>query len=246
MGTLLKNKKFYLGLTILAITTTAAVAYVNRPKEEIVVSNSFSTENVGKDTANGVEETKINKAPIISEKITKDIEKKEVKEVQNIAKETSKENTKESPKTVNPKKDNSTPAPAKKASGKATTYRNSKHGIELTFPADWQNKYVVYEDDDGFSVCYEFQHDAYGNECPKGACGGRYLFCIRETSKLNENQLGVIDGIRGVPKRKIIHGREYAIGGPTDYLGPQDHPDGAEIERLLNELPGIIANLKEI
>lgn len=98
-------------------------------------------------------------------------------------------------------------------------------------------------------MSYIFQHDYYidphGNKIQRGEIKTRYLFCIKEKSKLDENLIANIDGIRNVPKYKTIHGKEYVIGGPTDCLGNND-PDRDEVEQFLSDVPDIISSLKEI
>lgn len=131
----------------------------------------------------------------------------------------------------------------------ATTYRSDNIGIELTLPANWQNKYIVNKTNDGIIVSYIFQHDYYidyyGNRYSRGDSKARYLFCIRDTALLDENSLSTIDTINNVERFKTIHGKKYVIGGPTDCLEKND-PDRPEVEQFLRDLPGIINSIKEV
>lgn len=137
----------------------------------------------------------------------------------------------------------------KKTPSKAAAYRSNKLGIQLTFPSNWQNKYTVTETKAGIVISYIFQHDYYydyyGQKYSRGDCKTRYLVSIQDVSLLSENDLAVIDKINNVPRFKMIHGKKYVIGGPTDCLESGD-PDRAEVDQFLRDLPNIINNIKEI
>ena len=240
--------KLNIGVIIWAIDLAAGVTLgfildSNEEKESDTVLDKPDVIETASDDETVKEDDEVKNEPVKQEEVK--IDSPVSNEEQQPKVQEKQEKDSKTPKTENKKIEQ----PKNNNTGAVTTYRNEKMGIELTFPARWDNKYIVRETTEGIVVSYIFQHDyyidPYGNKIQRGEMKTRYLFCIKEKAKLDENLIAIIDGIPNVPKYKTIHGKEYVIGGPTDCLENGD-PDRLEVQKFLSDLPGIINNLKEI
>lgn len=112
-------------------------------------------------------------------------------------------------------------------------YINRNFGLSITFPASWNGKYAISEDNAGINVCYKpASHPAEGSGL---------LFTIKKkTPDLNEDFLDTV-GKRNVTNSK---GVTFVIGGPTDVGFPPDNPEFSTYKQLTQERSAVVDTIK--
>lgn len=113
-------------------------------------------------------------------------------------------------------------------------YQNKNLGLSITFPSNWNNKYIVKETANGISVCFK--------PVNKVNSTGLFFTIRKKTSDLNEE---MYDSVAG--KREItVNGISYFLGGPTDIGFPDDNPEFKTYRNLQEQLPSIVNSIKPI
>lgn len=131
-------------------------------------------------------------------------------------------------------------APAKPVQQPTATspqkYVSKNLGFSLTFPASWQGKYTIAEDNNGLAVIFKpTNHPAEG--------GGMLFTVAKKTPELYE---GMLDTISGAKRSFTANGVDFVIGGPTDIGFPPDNPEYSTYKQLSSERSSVINTIQSI
>ena len=131
-------------------------------------------------------------------------------------------------------------APAKPVQQPTATspqkYVSKNLGFSLTFPASWQGKYTIAEDNNGLAVIFKpTNHPAEG--------GGMLFTVAKKTPELYE---GMLDTISGAKRSFTANGVDFVIGGPTDIGFPPDNPEYSTYKQLSSERSSVINTIQSV
>lgn len=153
--------------------------------------------------------------PTTNTEVSKSVENKE--EVKTKEVETKKENTE-----------------AKKKP-EAMTYTSKSSNFSFVIPAKWQDKYFIKDDGTTLSVYMKHKDNL--------SMGSGLLFII--TSDLERYNYGdFLDTIGGISKHTTLNGKEYLIGGPTDFRINEGDPLEGRYKEMIQERTSVLETLK--
>lgn len=116
-------------------------------------------------------------------------------------------------------------------------YVSKTLGFSLTFPASWQGKYNVVENNNELIVYFKPVNH------PVGAGVGRLFEIVKKTPDVNE---AVLDTISGAKRDFATKGVTFVIGGPTDVAFPPDNPEYSTYKQLSSERSSVINTIESI
>lgn len=134
-------------------------------------------------------------------------------------------------KEVETKKENS--EAAKKP--EAVTYKSKSSNFSFVIPAKWQDKYFIQDDGTTLSVYMKHKDNL--------SRGSGLLFII--TSDLDSfNNGDFLDTISGISKHTTLNGKEYLIGGPTDFRMDSGDSLVGRYKEMIQECSSVLKTLK--
>ena len=113
-------------------------------------------------------------------------------------------------------------------------YISNNLGLSVTFPASWENKYTVKEDNNGLTVRFKPVNNPVKGE-------GLLFAILKRSPGLDEGMLDTI-GKRYVTAKGVA----FVIGGPTDVGFPPEKPEYSSYKKLVSELSSVALTIKSI
>lgn len=230
------NKKIALILTLIITSTTTLFGCGAKIKtEEPSASDTTVQESIVEEEASTADSTDV------SDK-TEDTSSKKIdsNETQSSNEKTTQDNKVTSTKTDNKNQSSETAsstknedtATSKKDSGKSTTY-TAKAGYNLTFPANWEGKYIIEDTTDTLTISYKCSKD-------KNA-GNPYLFSI-EKAEIIESDLDHFDTVGDI-RSFNVGDTKYYVGGPTGLTLDPSSEDFSEFSILNKERKDVVNSI---
>lgn len=155
---------------------------------------------------------------------------------------TNKDSSNDTTALSNPAKDTgntvtptSTTSQTSKISNSTELYKSKKLGLSITFPSNWNHKYIVKETENGLFVYFNSKEKITDNQ-------GLFFCILKKTKSLNES---LYDSING-KKELIVNSTSYFLGGPTDIALPENNPEFKTFIKLKAQIPTIINSIEPI
>lgn len=134
---------------------------------------------------------------------------------------------------VNTENDNKPSQPAKSP----ITYKSENLGVAFDIPASWENNYLIKEVGTEIAVIMKSNYNSDDR--------GTLLFII-DGDIYDYDNGSHLDTIGGIEKKTKINGKDYLVGGPTDYRDELKGETKIIYDTMLKERSNVLLTLRGI